>query len=412
MTQLATIGKGSLPLPPPPKPPTLRSFGMPSLGCDPEFFFQDEKGQVVGAERILPTPSPKVEAGLKLFVLDGVQVEMHPKAATCRAHVANHVAVGFRSLKKHLATLEGVSACFSTTVKLKKKELASLSPAARTFGCVPSLSAYPLKLTGKAPVDAATYLKRSAGGHVHIGLKDSNCIKDASKWPELVPVLDILLGNTCVMLDRDPGAVERRKHYGRAGEFRLPPHGLEYRTLSNFWLRSYPLMSMVFGITRMGINVVANTYNPEILQNNYSLPRLPNGRPQQTPTFSPWDAIGELKGLVDLKKVVKAINTNDPDLAWENWQGVKEFVKLHIPKGGELDVHSLWPNMLEGMDYFLQSVMKDGLEPWFPEDPLTYWSTIFTEGHGGNGWESFANQLARKRWAQAKRVAHGGGYLD
>ena len=42
----------------------------------------------------------------------------------------------------------------------------------------------------------------------------------------------------------------RRQFYGLAGEFRLPPHGLEYRTLSNFWLYHRSLAHLVFGVAR------------------------------------------------------------------------------------------------------------------------------------------------------------------
>ena len=71
-----------------------------------------------------------------------------------------------------------------------------------------------------------------------------------------VKILDIVVGNTCVIMDRAPSQVERRKVYGRAGEYRLPAHGIEYRTLSNFWLRSYQLTHLVFSLARFAINIL------------------------------------------------------------------------------------------------------------------------------------------------------------
>ena len=47
---------------------------------------------------------------------------------------------------------------------------------------------------------------------------------------------------------------QRRQLYGKAGAFREQPHGVEYRTLSNFWIFSKDLISEVYDRIQAAIN--------------------------------------------------------------------------------------------------------------------------------------------------------------
>jgi hypothetical protein len=58
-------------------------------------------------------------------------------------------------------------------------------------------------------------------------------------------MLDATIGVMSVLLFRNPEEKQRREFYGRAGEYRLPPHGLEYRVLSNAWLCDNNTATMV-----------------------------------------------------------------------------------------------------------------------------------------------------------------------
>jgi hypothetical protein len=351
------------------------------LGCDPEFFFAQD-GKVIGAEKVLPSNgilaaekqrvSGAGAGGIwdnpKAFVLDGVQVELNPKPTYCRAHIGNQLRVAFIALKEHLNKVgEGkIKASFSSVIEIDQRELDGLSEKAKVFGCAPSLNQYDKGAT--VSVDAATYLKRSAGGHIHLGLEEY--LKPLHA--RLVPLMDIIVGNTCVMIDRDPEAATRRLHYGRAGEHRLPKHGLEYRTLSNFWLRSYPLVSLVLGLSRLAVGVLKTTTIAH---------------------YSAWDAETDLLKRVDMANITKAINTNDLKLAKDNWNGVREFIKEHCTAGLSgygsggyplNDVH------LPAFDFFLKKIEESGLEYWFPDDPMEHWTSI-TEGHY-NRWETFLSK--------------------
>ncbi|MOA35237.1 hypothetical protein D3C78_1566850 [compost metagenome] len=63
--------------------------------------------------------------------------------------------------------------------------------------------------------------------------------------------LDYYLGLGSLLYDPD---VKRRTMYGAAGAFRPKPYGVEYRVLSNAWLKSEELMGWVYRMTIKGIN--------------------------------------------------------------------------------------------------------------------------------------------------------------
>lgn len=370
------------------------------LGCDPEFFFSKE-GEVVGAEKVLP-PKPIAVGYLSntRFVLDGVQVELNPAPYTCRESLCGEIGLAFRSLRAHLATLKDVKASFTTCIDLSKAELDSLSDAAKVLGCAPSLNRGDTADKKSAvTIDGASTLKRSAGGHLHLGLTGNpSLMKDRET---LVDLLDVLVGSTCVLLDRDPNAAERRKVYGRAGEYRLPAHGLEYRTLSNFWLRSYQLTSFVLGAARAACYVLNTTQQQSQYQSHLRDSQRQLKGVAQTygaqyeasyrstvdnyaaylwdPTALIFDLIGGREA--GLKRIREVINTNDREGALETWKQLEPFIlKLHLNNTG------FNSGMLPNFAKLVEAIDKKGIEAVFPIDPIEHWSNLHT---GGHGWESF-----------------------
>ena len=322
----------------------LKQLCTMSLGCDPEFFITRE-GQVIGSEKVL-NEKPLVLNNSKV-VMDGVQVELNPPPNTCRANLINAIKSAMIVLNDHLKKT-GCSASFETSITLSKKELESLSAASRRFGCEPSFSTDPKAKSVGLVKNQENIKSRCAGGHIHFGTyhayKMGKDYGPIAYDPSVIVLLDVLLGNTCVLLDRDEGNKKRRKTYGRAGEYRLPPHGIEYRTLSNFWLRSIPLTSLVFGLARQ---VVSIWLNDRMFGTNHA---------------------NEIVAMVDLKKVQKAINSNNLNLAWENWNKVKDkFFNLFPTSGGDYQGNSEMPLSKERENefYFL---IKEGIDKFWPKD--------------------------------------------
>jgi len=362
------------------QPQILTAIYSPSFGADPELFLT-QNGNIIGAEKVIPKAGINVAGNTKI-VLDGVQVELHLSPSTCRATLGNTMRALFKQLHYTLSKSEGLSASFAPVVEVSKKEMDSLDEAAKQLGCAPSLNTYDPKATIKVAKD---FRQRSAGGHIHIGLQQMIALKQSiQKDPKkFIDLMDIFVGLPSVMIDRDPSVAERRKVYGRAGEYRLPSYGIEYRTLDNFWLRSYQLMSFVFGMSKIATNIYGISYVPHI-DFNESL-------------IKNWDAAKIIFDSVDLKKVQKAINTNDYDLARELWQPVAKFIRTYIPKqdsrgnGTQDYIFALDAANVDNFQYFCDEIHKKGIERWFPQEPMDHWLGL-EDGHG-IGWEAFLTQV-------------------
>lgn len=331
----------------------LAYFGI-TFGCDPEFFFR-RGDDVVGAAKILPKEGLFV--GESKIIIDGVQAELNPEPATCRQTLGRMILPEcFRALKEHMEQYKRLRIDFSQTIKLSDKDFDGLPDDSKKFGCMPSKNAARKGKMGKITVNPETYRYRSAGGHIHIGDAGNSVIRELLKADpvRIVKMLDILVGNTCVLIDRDPGNIERRKVYGQAGEFRTPPHGLEYRTLSNFWLRSYQLMGLVMGLTRHAIIICANDLDEEFLK------------------------------LVDMDDIYKAINTNNFALALRNFKKIEDLL-LQITPTVDTELYPISSDTIEQFRYFV----KKGLDHWFTEDPVEHWTSPNIEW--ADGFENFLN---------------------
>lgn len=313
-------------------------------GTDPEGFFKRD-GIIIGSERVIPEHGLRVPSYMPNVVRDGIQFELNPAAAKDVRLLGANVGQAFRLLKTQVGQIPGVSVCFDGLVEVNRAELDALSEKSRILGCMPSKNVY-----GDKPitVDPKTYRKRSAGGHEHFGLYGTKVFDPRSVEDERhrqVPYLDVFVANTCVMLDRDPGAAERRENYGRAGEYRFPPHGLEYRTLSNFWLRGYPLMSLAFGLAHMAIATLEGVLYGESFED-------------------------ELNDVVNIDRVVEAIDTNNWHLARTNFDALIPFIVKHVPQAGTFP---LGADNIHKFITFAEGVRDNGLPAYFPQDPIEHW---------------------------------------
>ena len=85
-----------------------------------------------------------------------------------------------------------------------------------------------------------------AGGHVHVGgVEDIN--------PKtMVRMLDLTVG----LLDIFDTDTRRREFYGQPGRYRDKPYGVEYRSLSNFWIQKDSTIEMVYDGVIQAANLV------------------------------------------------------------------------------------------------------------------------------------------------------------
>lgn len=155
-------------------------------------------------------------------------------------------AMGNKILSEfNLHLLAGSSRNFS------KEELNT--PQAMTFGCDPSYNVY-TRSQSHIPSPSEVGTLRSAGFHIHIGFPknsyrdEMSYIKSAEK---IIKSMDLHLGVPSIIMDMD---TERRKIYGKPGDFRFRflDNGIfvvEYRSLGGGLLGCRESIEYVFNNT-------------------------------------------------------------------------------------------------------------------------------------------------------------------
>ena len=160
---------------------------------------------------------PNMPAGYTLQE-DNVSLEYGvPPAASAQEFIKHIQAV----MEKSREYLPGLS--FSKLSCIIFPEDQMQHPLAHVFGCEPDYDAWKVDVNIK-PQPPHPFM-RSAGGHVHIET-DKNAL-------DVVRACDLFLGVPSVLMDNGE---MRKQLYGKAGAFRAKPYGVEYRTLSNFWI--------------------------------------------------------------------------------------------------------------------------------------------------------------------------------
>lgn len=262
-----------------------------SFGCDPEIFVQNEQGEVCsaigkfGGTKEAPRPIKLLGEGYAVQE-DNVLVEFNIPPAKDGEEFVKSVqstidVLSRRALRKGLSFRKG--SAFSLDEKFLQ------DPGAKVFGCDPDQNAYTMQNNPRPKANDPNL--RSAGGHIALGLEcDYRKLWGISRtsgdktWKAIdvsykrqiaqrvVLSLDYLWGIPSLLLDEGD---LRKQLYGKAGAHRIKDFGVEYRTLSNFWIfrpdvakrmlevaREYDLFSIYSGqdgghftaVTETGIN--------------------------------------------------------------------------------------------------------------------------------------------------------------
>jgi hypothetical protein len=239
----------------------------PTLGGDPEFFiYLDKKSgkmQIISADKLLP---PKATPGeinqgigdslysLGKYHFDGVQAEINPRENQCRESIIGNIHTCLRTIYTLSSdTLKTSDLLFAplASIKITPKDIEGADMECKRFGCSPDANIYDEPKI-EYP-DGNVFMTRFSGGHIHIGFDQimfAEKMKIKGKLLSLIKALDYIPGLLSVAISPGKEEVVRRQWYGRAGTYRIQKHGLEYRTLSSFWLVSPPLTSLMYGLTR------------------------------------------------------------------------------------------------------------------------------------------------------------------
>ena len=227
------------------------------LGCDPETFLVDKNGKPISAigyikaDKWNPMQIPDMPKGFTLQE-DNVSLEYGiPPAASAQEFIGSINAV----MQKSLDYLPELS--FSKLSCIIFPEDQMEHPLAHIFGCEPDFDAWADKENRK-PEPPHPFM-RSAGGHIHVETE-----KDGKS---VVRLMDLFLGVPSVLMDTGE---DRKKLYGKAGAHRIKPYGVEYRTLSNFWIFSDRLIQWAWDNTQRAVEseLDVSVYADRILQAN------------------------------------------------------------------------------------------------------------------------------------------------
>lgn len=219
------------------------------IGADPELFAFDQHNKPVSVHDLIPgTKANPLKVPFGGIQVDGMAGEFNIQPAASRKefmsniqHVRNLLDFFLKSRRSDLSWR-----C-EPTVYLTQNYLNELPDDVKKLGCEPDYNAY----TGRMnPRPNAGELFRTGAGHIHVGWGKGFEPFDKGHFAvccDLVKELDFVLYRASHKWDTD---TTRMRLYGKPGAFRPKSYGVEYRVLSNAWLKHSILQQYVYDATR------------------------------------------------------------------------------------------------------------------------------------------------------------------
>lgn len=224
------------------------------IGSDPEIFIKDEKNNLSSAINLFGgTKDEPLDIGEGCFVQeDNILVEFNTPPVDNKEdfikavnHSKNYIETIIAPLSKKL---HYSSSEIATAEILQDKR-------ATVFGCSPSYNVLTEK-TEELNVDSLSKkdkLLRSSGMHIHIGYEDV----DEEINDRLVLCFELFV--TLPLLKKDNDEHNRRLLYGKIGDSRDKPYGVECRSLGGYFLKDDDSISEVWDRTMKAIEYAKNS---------------------------------------------------------------------------------------------------------------------------------------------------------
>lgn len=227
---------------------------MFTIGADPELFVGriGEEGFFPAEGLVKGTKEEPQKVPFGAVQVDGMALEFNIDPASTREEFVRNV----NEVRRQLAGMIGpelelrtVPVAFFTEEQWEKVSLESAA-----LGCDPDFNAWTAQ-QNMMPDNGVFF--RTAAGHIHVGWDVGQPDPDEHYYDccGIVRHLDCLVGAWSVLNDDD---TRRRTLYGGAGAFRPKPYGLEYRTPSNFWLKTEELTAEAFDLTHKAMSDWSN----------------------------------------------------------------------------------------------------------------------------------------------------------
>jgi hypothetical protein len=217
-------------------------------GADPELFLQTQKDAqpVVSIGLIGGTKqSPRQLGHGYALQEDNVAVEFNVPIAKTADEFAASIQYVLGYLRQELEP-KGLELVITPTMEFTKDQLDH--PQAQELGCEPDYNAWTL---AENPRPKAPETLRSAGGHLHLSWDNPTKVECV----RVVKVHDLFCGTAALLHDADN---KRREIYGKAGACRFKEYGVEYRTLSNFWIKDEELTKFIFNQSEKAMQFLRN----------------------------------------------------------------------------------------------------------------------------------------------------------
>jgi hypothetical protein len=239
--------------------------GKFTIGTDPEFFMIEKgSGKFKSSIPFIKgtKESPEImECGAGLH-RDNVALEIASVPAADELGFVSGIRTAFANMMKRLP--KGHDVTTDPSASFDKDQLNH--PEALEFGCDEDYDAWSVAVNQKQSCSDETF--RSCGGHVHLGYvkgSGNDFLLDPYGKIDVVRTMDAILGTVSVILDNSEGAIKRRRLYGKAGCQRPTEYGVEYRVLSNFWLKSPELVMLTYRLSSDVLRVVREGAHDDLI---------------------------------------------------------------------------------------------------------------------------------------------------
>jgi len=159
---------------------------------------------------------------------DNVMFEFNIPASSRPEYFANNIHYFVEWLDAVFLAPLGLKFAWMNRYSFPEKALTH--PLSKEAGCSPDYCAYnPESSLARSAIQIGQLgNQRFCGGHIHVQYNYNNVPRHV-----MARFMDVAV--TLATLHRDKQG-DRRKFYGKAGLYRPTNYGIEYRTLSNFWL--------------------------------------------------------------------------------------------------------------------------------------------------------------------------------
>ncbi len=238
-----------------------------TVGTDPEFFLRrTEDNKLVSAIPFIKgtKEQPALLEGGGNMQRDNVAVEFATPPVCGRT---NFISVIRRTMMEVMNKLpSGHEIVAESSAYFDEKELEH--EEAQRFGCDPDFCAWCVKQNDPPVGPKPTF--RSCGGHIHVGyIKDSgnDFLLDFEGKLLTVRSMDLFHGIISVILDNAAESIERRNLYGKAGSHRPTDYGIEYRALSNYWMKSPFLAALMYSLTEDVLHLIRQGKAEPLIKN-------------------------------------------------------------------------------------------------------------------------------------------------